>query len=252
MCLPAAVGNTQTSFLCPNMTLFDQSILQCNWWYYVRCEDSPKNYDANLPLALSYRRVNAAQLPLTAVGDYNSLALLDVTARSARNLLKEEDGAVGRMGLAAQSEEEEGEEKNAALALPNVEEKQDMQERSVRASDDSDKNTTEMRKEEEQVEKEDEKEKDDVNGNEKQEEVLRSPSSDVDIENVNTMNVRILNINKLDEVNEEEKVQDIKMDKEIDSGVWRRRRSTEPIFSNTRHFSSSLLSRLHRRRSPMP
>ncbi|XP_050711961.1 uncharacterized protein LOC126996015 isoform X2 [Eriocheir sinensis] len=251
MCLPAAVGNTQTSFLCPNMTLFDQSILQCNWWYYVRCEDSPQNYDANLPLAISYRRVNAAQLPLTAVGDYNSLALLDVSARSARNLLKEGDGAVGRMGLAAQSEKEVGEEKNAALAIPNVKENQEKQEQGVKASDDSDKDTPEMRKEEKEVEKEGEKEKDeDVNGKEKQQEVARSPSSEVETENVNKMNVRILRVNKLEEENEEEKVEDIKVDKEINSRV-RKRRSVEPIFSNTRHFSSPLLSRLHRR-NPMP
>ncbi|XP_045121207.1 uncharacterized protein LOC123510277 isoform X2 [Portunus trituberculatus] len=107
MCLPAAVGNTMTSFLCPNMTLFDQSILQCNWWYYVRCEDSHLNYDANLPLALSYRKVNAAQLPLTAIQDYNSLSLLDISARTARKLDGgAEGGAVGRMGLADVEEEE--------------------------------------------------------------------------------------------------------------------------------------------------
>ncbi|XP_063877892.1 uncharacterized protein LOC135109924 isoform X1 [Scylla paramamosain] len=108
MCLPAAVGNTMTSFLCPNMTLFDQSILQCNWWYYVRCEDSHLNYDANLPLALSYRKVNAAQLPLTAIKDYNSLSLLDISARTPRKLDGgAEGGAVGRMGLADVEEEKE-------------------------------------------------------------------------------------------------------------------------------------------------
>ncbi|XP_064090186.1 uncharacterized protein LOC135204109 isoform X2 [Macrobrachium nipponense] len=76
LCLPAAMGNTLTSFMCPNMTLFDQSIMQCNYWYYVNCENSPKNYDANLQMALSYRKMNAAQLPLTAVRNFDNVALL--------------------------------------------------------------------------------------------------------------------------------------------------------------------------------
>ncbi|XP_066973514.1 uncharacterized protein [Macrobrachium rosenbergii] len=76
LCLPAAMGNTLTSFMCPNMTLFDQSIMQCNYWYYVNCENSPRNYDANLQMALSYRKMNAAQLPLTAVRNFDNVALL--------------------------------------------------------------------------------------------------------------------------------------------------------------------------------
>ncbi|KAK3865533.1 hypothetical protein Pcinc_028872 [Petrolisthes cinctipes] len=80
LCVPAAMGNTLTSFLCPNMTLFDQSVLQCNWWYHVRCEDSHKHYDANLPMAISYRRINAAQLPLSAVNNLNSVSLLEHNA----------------------------------------------------------------------------------------------------------------------------------------------------------------------------
>lgn len=76
LCLPAAMGNTMTSFLCPNSTLFDQSIMQCNWWYYVNCETSARHYDANLHLALSYRRINAAHVPLTGVGNLKTVALL--------------------------------------------------------------------------------------------------------------------------------------------------------------------------------
>ena len=111
------------------MTLFDQSILQCNWWYYVRCEDSALNYDANLPLALSYRKVNAAQLPLTAIRDYNSLSLLDISARTARNLDGEE-GAVGRMGLADVNKEEVEEVEGDENATPkDVEGKDDDEEK---------------------------------------------------------------------------------------------------------------------------
>ncbi|XP_063602204.1 uncharacterized protein LOC134778227 isoform X1 [Penaeus indicus] len=80
LCLPAAMGNTLTSFMCPNMTLFDQSIMQCNYWYNVNCASSPNHYDANLPMALSYRKINAAQLPLTAVRDLGSVALMGLDA----------------------------------------------------------------------------------------------------------------------------------------------------------------------------
>ncbi|XP_069971354.1 proline-rich protein 12 isoform X2 [Penaeus vannamei] len=80
LCLPAAMGNTLTSFMCPNMTLFDQSIMQCNYWFNVNCASSPRHYDANLPMALSYRKINAAQLPLTAVRDLGSVALMGLDA----------------------------------------------------------------------------------------------------------------------------------------------------------------------------
>ncbi|XP_042867926.1 uncharacterized protein LOC122250529 isoform X2 [Penaeus japonicus] len=80
LCLPAAMGNTLTSFMCPNMTLFDQSIMQCNYWYNVNCASSPQHYDANLPMALSFRKINAAQLPLTAVRDFGSVALMGLDA----------------------------------------------------------------------------------------------------------------------------------------------------------------------------
>lgn len=74
------MGNTLTSFMCPNMTLFDQSIMQCNYWYNVNCASSHNHYDANLPMALSFRKINAAQLPLTAVRDLGSVALMGLDA----------------------------------------------------------------------------------------------------------------------------------------------------------------------------
>ncbi|KAK7075771.1 hypothetical protein SK128_024384 [Halocaridina rubra] len=85
LCLPAAMGNTLTSFMCPNMTLFDQSIMQCNYWYYVNCENSPSNFDANLQMALSYRKINAAQLPLTAVRNFDNVALLSHNSQEMKN-----------------------------------------------------------------------------------------------------------------------------------------------------------------------
>ncbi|GIY34254.1 chitin-binding type-2 domain-containing protein [Caerostris extrusa] len=32
------------SFLCPNGTIFRQELFICDWWYNVRCEDSPEHY----------------------------------------------------------------------------------------------------------------------------------------------------------------------------------------------------------------
>ncbi|CAL4131968.1 unnamed protein product, partial [Meganyctiphanes norvegica] len=81
LCLPAAMGNSMTSFMCPNMTLFDQSIMQCNYWYHVNCERAETHYDANLPMAISYRKINAAQLPLSAVRNMNNVALLSQNSR---------------------------------------------------------------------------------------------------------------------------------------------------------------------------
>ncbi|XP_042226045.1 uncharacterized protein LOC121869032 isoform X1 [Homarus americanus] len=113
LCLPAAMGNTLTSFLCPNMTLFDQSILQCNWWYYVNCENSQHHYDANLPMALSYRKINAAQLPLSGVGNFGSVSLLSHNAGEFKNPQPAEtEGntniAFNRIGKAVDTVEEVG------------------------------------------------------------------------------------------------------------------------------------------------
>lgn len=76
LCVPAPLGCTVQSYLCPNSTLFDQSILMCNFWELVDCSQSYQNYDANQPLALSYRRVNAAHLPVEDVHDPLTLSLL--------------------------------------------------------------------------------------------------------------------------------------------------------------------------------
>lgn len=43
------------SFLCPESTIFDQSILKCNWWFYTDCKNSKSLYDSNLPVAKSYQ-----------------------------------------------------------------------------------------------------------------------------------------------------------------------------------------------------
>ncbi|KAF4521438.1 hypothetical protein B566_EDAN010595 [Ephemera danica] len=52
-------GLIQKSFLCPENTLFDQSVLKCNWWFYVDCTASPQLYDSNIPVSKSYQLMKA-------------------------------------------------------------------------------------------------------------------------------------------------------------------------------------------------
>jgi len=48
-------GLIMKSFLCPESTLFDQTILKCNWWFYTDCNSSRSLYDSNLPVSKSYQ-----------------------------------------------------------------------------------------------------------------------------------------------------------------------------------------------------
>ncbi|BFF91262.1 homeotic protein female sterile [Drosophila madeirensis] len=48
-------GLVRKSFLCPENTLFDQTILKCNWWFYVDCSSSTSIYDSNIPISKSYQ-----------------------------------------------------------------------------------------------------------------------------------------------------------------------------------------------------
>lgn len=52
-------GLVMKSFLCPESTLFDQTILKCNWWFYVDCKSSKKLYDSNIPMSKSYQLMKA-------------------------------------------------------------------------------------------------------------------------------------------------------------------------------------------------
>lgn len=52
-------GLLMKSFLCPESTLFDQSVLKCNWWFYVDCKNSKKLYDSNIPVSKSYQLMKA-------------------------------------------------------------------------------------------------------------------------------------------------------------------------------------------------
>ncbi|CAH0730751.1 unnamed protein product, partial [Brenthis ino] len=52
-------GLVMKSFLCPESTLFDQTILKCNWWFYVDCASSSSLYDTNIPVSKSYQLMKA-------------------------------------------------------------------------------------------------------------------------------------------------------------------------------------------------
>ncbi|XP_052902493.1 uncharacterized protein LOC128310003 [Anopheles moucheti] len=52
-------GLIMKSFLCPESTLFDQTVLKCNWWFYVDCKSSKNLYDSNLPVSKSYQLMKA-------------------------------------------------------------------------------------------------------------------------------------------------------------------------------------------------
>ncbi|CAK1545742.1 unnamed protein product [Leptosia nina] len=52
-------GLVMKSFLCPESTLFDQTILKCNWWFYVDCKNTAGLYDTNIPVSKSYQLMKA-------------------------------------------------------------------------------------------------------------------------------------------------------------------------------------------------
>ncbi|KAM8706320.1 hypothetical protein ACLKA7_010575 [Drosophila subpalustris] len=60
-------GMVRKSFLCPENTLFDQTILKCNWWFYVDCSSSTSVYDSNIPISKSYQLMKS----LTYFSKYN-------------------------------------------------------------------------------------------------------------------------------------------------------------------------------------
>lgn len=72
-------GLTQKSFLCPESTLFDQTILKCNWWFYVDCKSSKKLYDSNIPISKSYQLMKA----LTFFSSYAAGPTVDASLAAA-------------------------------------------------------------------------------------------------------------------------------------------------------------------------
>lgn len=74
-------GLIMKSFLCPESTLFDQTVLKCNWFFYVECKNSKKLYDSNIPISKSYQLMKA----LTFFSSYKK----DVASTTAETIEKD-------------------------------------------------------------------------------------------------------------------------------------------------------------------
>ncbi|XP_037081794.1 uncharacterized protein LOC119102515 isoform X2 [Pollicipes pollicipes] len=48
----------QDGFLCPNGTLFNQRYFTCDWWFNVRCEESPDYYELNRNIGVVGTRID--------------------------------------------------------------------------------------------------------------------------------------------------------------------------------------------------
>lgn len=71
-------GLIMKSFLCPESTLFDMTILKCNWWFYTDCKYAKKLYDSNIPISKSYQLIKA----LTFFSNYKKEAAVSSTTTS--------------------------------------------------------------------------------------------------------------------------------------------------------------------------
>ncbi|XP_060649925.1 uncharacterized protein LOC132787063 isoform X1 [Drosophila nasuta] len=102
-------GMVRKSFLCPENTLFDQTILKCNWWFYVDCSSSTSVYDSNIPISKSYQLMKS----LTYFSKYNQKkdqdGDKDENAVDIDTLRESMEGVSRRLEQAknAQSDEEE-------------------------------------------------------------------------------------------------------------------------------------------------
>ncbi|XP_014354897.2 uncharacterized protein LOC106707958 isoform X2 [Papilio machaon] len=97
-------GLVMKSFLCPESTLFDQTILKCNWWFYVDCKNTARLYDTNIPVSKSYQLMKA----LTFFSSYkkemqdgNSMNPEDVDGiKEAITILENQDSKTAQSNVA--------------------------------------------------------------------------------------------------------------------------------------------------------
>lgn len=82
MCALTDDGLIMKSFLCPESTIFDQSVLKCNWWFYVDCKNSKNLYDSNLPVSKSYQLMKA----LTFFSNYRGKSSANDLAANIQNM----------------------------------------------------------------------------------------------------------------------------------------------------------------------
>ncbi|KAF3428819.1 hypothetical protein E2986_01991 [Frieseomelitta varia] len=76
-------GLIMKSFLCPESTLFDQTILKCNWWFYVDCKASRSLYDSNIPISKSYQLMKALAFFSAYKNHDNSTTVAQESAKSS-------------------------------------------------------------------------------------------------------------------------------------------------------------------------
>ena len=56
----------QDGFLCPNGTMFNQRYFTCDWWFNVRCPESPDYYELNKNIGVVGTRIDT--VPAGVVG----------------------------------------------------------------------------------------------------------------------------------------------------------------------------------------
>lgn len=81
VCAHTDDGMVHKAFLCPEDTLFDQSIVKCNWWFYVDCAASPSIYDSNIPISKSYQLMKS----LTYFSNFNKQVAKSDVNSNGRN-----------------------------------------------------------------------------------------------------------------------------------------------------------------------
>ncbi|XP_070142874.1 uncharacterized protein mtg isoform X2 [Drosophila kikkawai] len=108
-------GMVRKSFLCPENTLFDQTILKCNWWFYVDCSSSTSIYDSNIPISKSYQLMKSLTYFSKFAGGQRQGqeqdGAKDENALDIDSLRESMEGVLRRQEQAKKAEQREAEEK---------------------------------------------------------------------------------------------------------------------------------------------
>ncbi|CAG0921878.1 unnamed protein product [Notodromas monacha] len=85
----------QSSFLCPNGTIFDQRSYTCDWWYKVRCGQSDQLYALNERL-FKYRVDDPPQFPFDYHGPHVDQYILQQYFKNLQEMRQKQWGDEGR------------------------------------------------------------------------------------------------------------------------------------------------------------
>jgi len=109
-------GLVRKSFLCPENTLFDQTILKCNWWFYVDCSSSTSVYDSNIPISKSYQLMKSLTYFSKFAGGqrHEQDGQKDENALDIDSLRESMEGVVRRQEQAKKAELREEEQRSLA------------------------------------------------------------------------------------------------------------------------------------------